>query len=171
MELARSLKQSKKFPKQGPFLPPKLAPQFPSEEEMLIKLLLQGKIRADALQGRVQPEDFTDPRLGQLFTLALTTVHQGGEIQIRELLKTIPPDSEINPLVSAWSLQELACEDYEKTALDCVQKLYEKRLNREIREIEGKIRKAELEGDSTAVMNLQQGVLSRKRQILLTQQG
>jgi DNA primase len=171
LELARSLKQSKKAPKQDPLLTPKLMPQFPVEEEMLLKLLLQGKIRVDALQGRVQPTDFTDSRLGQLCALALATVHPGGEVQVGELLKTLSPDSEINPLVSAWSLQELACEDYEKTALDCVHKLYEKRLNREIREIEGKIREAELEGDKAAVMNLQQGVLSRKRQILLAQQG
>ncbi|MCI0527805.1 MAG: toprim domain-containing protein, partial [Nitrospira sp.] len=171
MELARSLKQSKKVPKQETLLTTKLAPQFPVEEEMLIKLLLQGRVRVDTLQDRVQPEDFTDPRLGQLFTFALATAHHGGEVQIRELLKAIMSDSEINPLVSAWSLQELACEEYEKTALDCVQKLYEKRLSREIREIEEKIREAERKGDRTTVMNLQQGVLSRKRQILLAQQG
>ncbi len=163
MELARSLKQSKKVPKQESPFTTKLVPQFPAEEEMLIKLLLQGKVRADALQGRVQPDDFTDLRLGQLFTLILATAHHGSEVQIRELLKTIPPDAEINHLVSAWSLQELACEEYEKTALDCVQKLYKKRRTREDRETEERIQKAEQEGDWETVRALQQGILVSKK--------
>ncbi len=163
MELARSLKQSKKVPKQESPFTTKLVPQFPAEEEMLIKLLLQGKVRADALQGRVQPDDFMDPRLGQLFTLILATAHHGSDVQIREILKTIPPDAEINHLVSAWSLQELACEEYEKTALDCVQKLYKKRRTREDRETEERIQKAEQEGDWETVRALQQGILVSKK--------
>jgi DNA primase len=174
MELARSLKQSKKVPKQEPFLTPRVAPQFPAEEEMLLKLLLQGRVNVSVLQDRVQSGDFSDPRLGQLFTLAQATAQEGGKVQLRELLKETPPDSDINHLVSAWSLQELSCENYEKTAQDCVQKLYEKRFARENREIEEKIRKAEQEGDQQTVSTLlarQQEALSRKRQILLAQQG
>lgn len=163
MELARSLKQSKKVPKQEPLVTSKLVPLFPAEEEMLIKLLLQGRIRTDTIQGRVQSEDFTDTRLSQLFNLILSTSHHGGEVQIRDLLKTIPIDSEMNHLVSAWSLQELACEEYEKTALDCVQKLYKKRRVRVDREMEERIQKAEQEGDWETVRALQQGILVSKR--------
>ena len=163
MELARSLKQSKKVPKGEAFLTIKATPQYPAEEEMLIKLLLQGKVRVDVLQGRVQPNDFTDPRMGQLFTHILAAAHHGSEVQIREILKTVPPDDEMNHLISAWSLQELACEEYEKTAQDCAQKLYKKRRFREDRKMEERIQQAEQEGDWETVRALQQGILVSKK--------
>jgi len=169
-ELVHHVRKSKKVPKQEPSFIPK-TPQFPVEEQMLIQLLLQGKVKPNALQGRVQPGDFTDPRLGPLFSLILETAQGGGEVQIRELLLATQHDSEINLLISAWSLQELTCEEYEKTVQDCLQKLYSKRLNRELQEMEEKIRKAEQEADRETVRALQQGVLSLKRQILLTQQS
>jgi len=169
-ELTHHLRQSKKVHKQE--APPTLkGRQFPIEEEMIIKLLLQGQVKADTLRGRVHEQDFTDPRLGHLFTLAMDNCQEGGELQIRELLNATQHGDEINLLVSAWSLQELACDDYEKTVEDCLQSLHAKRLGRELREMEERIRRAEQEADREAVQLLQQGVLSLKRQMLLTQQG
>ena len=138
---------------------------------MIIKLLLQGRVKPNTLQGRLHERDFADPRLGLLFTLAMDACQVGGEIQISELLNTTQHDAKINQLVSAWTLQELACDDYEKTVQDCLQALHAKRLGRELREMEERIRRAEQEADGEAVRMLQQGVLSLKRQILPTQQG
>jgi DNA primase len=165
-ELVHHVKKSKKVPKQEPIFTPK-GPQFPVEEEMVVKLLLQGKVKPNALQGRVQPADFTDPRLGQLFSLILETAQSRGEAPIRELLLATQQDTAMNQLVSAWSLQELTCEDYEKTVQDCLHKLYSKRLTRELQNMEERIRKAEQEADGETVRALQEGVLSLKKQILL----
>jgi DNA primase len=169
-ELVHHVKKSKKLPKQEPVFTPK-APQFPVEERMLIQLLLQGKVKPGALEGRVQPEDFTHPRLGLLFSLILETARGENEVLTRQLLLATQDDSEMNLLISAWSLQELTCEEYEKTVHDCLQKLYSKRLNDELRQMEEKIRKAEGEADGETVRALQQGVLSLKRQILSGQQN
>lgn len=169
-ELAHHLRQSKKGQRQEPLSIHK-SPQFPIEEEMLIKLLLQGRVKADTLRGRVQQGDFTDSRLGQIFTLALNVVQEEGDLKLLGLLQAPQVDAQINQIVSALALQELACDDYERTVQDCLQAVRVKQLGRELIEMEERIRRAEQEADGEAIRTLQRGVISIKRQILLTQQG
>jgi DNA primase len=168
-ELVLHLKQPRRAQKQELPLTPKGSP-FPIDEEMFIKLLLQGRIRAHAFQTQIQEKDFTIPRLGRLFGLALE-ISGEGEMQILELLKATEEDKEMQQIVSSWTLQELACDDYDKTAQDCVLAIQSKRLGHELKGMEEQIRKAEQMADQDAIRTLQQGVLSLKRQIVLAQKG
>lgn len=169
-ELTRHHKQSRKGQKQTQ-ISVSINPQFPPEEEQIIRLLLQGRVSLGELKNRLRKEDFTDARLGRVFALLLETSRPQGEVQVREILQAVQGDSQLNQTVSAWTLQELVCEDYEKTAQDCIQAIRSKYLARELRGMEERIRRAEQEADREAIRALQEEVLALKKEMLLAQQG
>ncbi len=171
-ELSRHIKTGRK--RKSPPQPPQgEVISYPSEERFLIKLLLQGKIAVHQVQSELSSEDFMDPRVSRIYEILVQGSGAEGmsESRLVELLRQTQDQLELSELISAWSLEELECDDYEKTVQDCLSRIKTKRMERELQALEERIRLKERESDREAVKTLQEGVLTLKKKILNCRQG
>ena len=173
LELSRHLNRFRSRRGQSPVDAPVFSrqPAFPVEEEMLVKILLQGHIKVAEISSQVKPEDFSDQRLARIFQVAISLQGETGELSLQDLFLVLKADSDLHSLVSGWVLQDMGCEqaEYSKAAQDCIRKIRVRQMNGELYHLHEQIRQAEARSDAQAVRSLQEGAQSVKRRILQTQ--
>ncbi|MFQ5455920.1 MAG: DNA primase [Nitrospirota bacterium] len=132
---------------------------MPKEEEILVHLIINNKIDREEIKEYIKEDNFTDKRLRYIVGTMIDSIEKSGEIRYEYIFKN-ELDAEISRLISSLSLKSMEYDDIPKTFNDCVKRLNYKRVQREKKEIERKIKAAEQEGNMDNIIPLQKEYLS-----------
>jgi DNA primase len=171
-DLAHELK---KFSEKGPRLGSVMGtvqsatglPPAPKEEEVLLHLLLHGKLSLERIAGALGPEDFSDARLKRIIRLTLDRFQN--PLSQEALLHLIHSDflpPEDAALLSELSLRSLGYDDSDRTGEDCIRVIKQKAQQRLLNAIQRRIKAAEEQGDAVQVKVLQAELLGLRQRPL-----
>ncbi|HZR47109.1 MAG TPA: DNA primase, partial [Candidatus Manganitrophaceae bacterium] len=149
-----------------PAAPMRSISRLPQDEETLLALLLQGRLDPSALNGRLDPEDFTEPEIKNI-------ISRFWDPQRSQWLRKegkARPDSgmsaeESDPLFRRLIVSEPIYDDLNQTIEDCIISLQAKRLRREASEIQRKLKLAEKGGDLAVVHSLRKRFFDLKKEL------
>lgn len=144
-------------PGPGPSAPaapePRPAGRPPYGEDLLLHLVLQGRVDARWLGERIAPEAFTDPRVRRVAAALKDLAAEGRPPGA--LLDRLAGEPEAAALVSGWLSREVTVEgDPADCALACVAALGRKESQEVQRRLLADIRAAEAAGDTARLMAL-----------------
>lgn len=136
----------------------------PKEEEILLHLLLHGKLSLGRVAKVLTPEDFSDARLKRIIRLALDRFQKSASQE--ELLGLIHSElirPEDAAFLSELSLRELEYDDPDQTGEDCMRVLKQKDRQRLLDSIQRQIQRAEEQGNTAQVKVLQEELLGLRQ--------
>lgn len=156
--------QTKRLPGVAPERKMTTAPHGsrPRAEEILIHLMLKDVDIALKLQGKIKPQDFTDPLLQRVAEKIFKVLDAKRKIDVNAMLTK--DDGELNQLISHFSMLDLDYDDPEKHCEDCVDLIKQRDPEKKIRYLVKAIQEAEARGDAATVARLleEQNILSRR---------
>lgn len=164
-DLTRALGRSAAKPGQAPTA--KAAPA-PLEEQILVHLALHGFISPTRLLNEVPLEEFSDARLRGALEAARRSEERFGSVRLDAAVDAEQTEAGVVETIAALSVEtpETRYEDPQRTLIDCLDHLKQRRQQRSLDEIEFQIRSAERAGDHALVKNLQAQFITLKKQIL-----
>lgn len=124
-------------------------------EEILIHLLLHNKISPGEVIKEIEEEDFTDPRMRQVFRSAIDSFDRAGTVKLTRLIEN-EKDSEINGIITELSLRGVDYDDINKTCRDCLYRVKNNKIKKELEEIQKKIVLAEKGNEIELITHLLQ---------------
>lgn len=140
--------------------------RLPQDEEILLALLLQSRLDPSVLNGRLDPEDFTEPEIKKIISRFWDPQRSqwspgGGNAD---------PDSgmseeESNGLFRRLIVSDGVYDDLNQTIEDCIISLQAKRLRREASEVQRKLKLAEKGGDLAVVHSLRKRFFDLKKEL------
>jgi len=166
----------KKFSEKGAraamrFVQPMTRPTpVPKEEEILLHLLLHGKLPLERVAKVLIPEDFSDARLKRIIRLALDRFQNSAS---QEELSRLIHSELLQPADAAFlselSLRMLEYDDPDQTGEDCMRVLKQKSRQRLLDSIQRQIQMAEEQGNTVQVKVLQGELLGLRQKLFLDQ--
>lgn len=141
------------------------AGKSPMDEEILVFLMVNNKISPDRIKNEIRIEDFTYPNLKELFKSIIESIDLYNEVKLEYIIQRNSDNQEIISFLSKLSLSDVKIDynNIEGNIRDCVNRLRRKRLEREIKGIDLKIKKAEEEKDYTSLRKLQEDKMKRMK--------
>jgi len=128
----------------------------PKEEEVLLHLLLHGKLSLEQVAGVLIPEDFSDDRLKRIIRLTLDRfTNMVSQEALSHLIHSDLLQPEDAALLSELSLRSLEYDDSTQTGEDCLLVIRQKSRQRILNAIQRQIKTAEEQGNETQVKALQ----------------
>jgi DNA primase len=133
----------------------------PRAEEILIHLMLKDDEVARSLNDQIKPQDFTDPLFQRVAEKIFEVLNANGKLDINAMLTE---DTELNHLISHYSVLEMDYDDPQKHYQDCVDLIKQQDPEKKMKLLYKAIQEAESRGDSATTARLmeEQQELSRR---------
>ena len=161
-----SEKGSRLGPAMGTIRPSAGLGPAPKEEEVLLHLLLHGKLSLEQVAGAIGPDDFSDARLQRIIRLTLdrfqNTLSQEALLHLVHSDLLAPEDA---VLLSELSLRSMEYDDSGQTGEDCLRVIRQKSRQRLLNAIQRQIKTAEERGDAVQVKALQAEFLGLRQRL------
>jgi hypothetical protein len=138
----------------------------PKEEEILLHLLLDGKLSLEQVVRVLTPEDFSDTRLKRIINLAFDRFQ--GSASPKELLRLIDGDGlqpEDAAFLSELTMRPLAYDDPDRTGQDCIDFIKQKSRQRLRDTILRQIKEAEDQRNTAQVKILQAELMGLRQKL------
>lgn len=136
----------------------------PKEEEILLHLLLHGKLPLERVAKVLAPEDFSDARLKRIIRLALDRFqNSASQEELFRLIHSELLQPEDAAFLSELSLRGLGYDDPDQTGEDCMRFLKQKSRQRLLDSIQRQIQTAEEQGNTVQVKVLQEELLGLRQ--------
>ncbi len=130
----------------------------PKDEEILVALMINNKIPAERIRGEIGTEDLTHPDLRTIFRSILESIDLHNEVRLEYIIHQNMDNQEIISYLSKLSLSDIQIDytNIEGNIKDCISRLRRRRLEKDIKDIDIEIKKAEEERDYTSLRRLQE---------------
>ncbi|MEK6576922.1 MAG: DNA primase, partial [Nitrospirota bacterium] len=130
----------------------------PKDEEILVALMVNNKIPAERIRGEIGTEDLTHPDLRTIFRSILESIDLHNEVRLEYIIHQNMDNQEIISYLSKLSLSDIQIDytNIEGNIKDCISRLRRRRLEKDIKDIDIEIKKAEEERDYTSLRRLQE---------------
>ncbi|MEK7280606.1 MAG: DNA primase [Nitrospirota bacterium] len=130
----------------------------PKDEEILVALMINNKFPAERIRGEVGTEDITHPGLRAIFRSILESTDLHNEVRLEYIIQQNMDDQEIISYLSKLSLSDIQIDytNVEGNIRDCICRLRRRRLDKDIKNIDIEIKKAEEERNYTSLRRLQE---------------
>ncbi len=122
-------------------------------EEILIHLLLNNKIPPGEAVKEIELEDLIDPRMQKIFRGLLDCYNKTGTMKLSQLIEA-ETDETIICAITELSLREVDYDDINKTYRDCLYRIKNTKIKKELEEIQKKILIAEKEDERELITHL-----------------
>lgn len=145
-------------------IPAATLPTGKREERDIIILLLQGRLNTVHLQ-ELEEDAFTVPIYRHILNQALYFQDEAGQVDLEGLRRVLSDEPTYEAVVAQLSVMDLYLEDPDAHVIGCLRVLRDKRLQRRLDELIGKLKIAEREGlhDVVDVLNLEiHGIRNQK---------
>ncbi len=144
------------------------AAPLPKDEEVLVRLLLHEKLTTE-MAAQLAADDFTDPRVRRLISLALEGRDAPGDVAVNALIVRAQEDGVCGSIVRAYALSELPYDDAGAAFRESLKALKLKRIVNEIQEVKAAQSAAERVGQAEAsrTLLLRLNALQQEKQRLL----
>lgn len=137
----------------------------PKDEEILVDLMINNKISPERIRDEIRIEDFTYPNLKTIFKSIVESIDLYHEVKLEYIIQQNTDDQEIISFLSKLSLSDLQIDytNIEGNIKDCISRLRRRRLEKDMKDIDFKIKKAEEERDYTSLRELQEAKMKKMK--------
>lgn len=132
--------------------------KVPKDEEILICLIINNKITPARVKEEIRADDFNNPNLKGAFKSILESIDLYHEVKLEYIIQHNAGNEEIISFLSKLSLSDPQIDytNIEGNIKDCISRLRRRRLEKDIKDIDFKIKKAEEERDYASLRELQE---------------